>query len=215
MKKEMLNIVAATVLSICVADAAHADPDLAGRLRWLAPGKDADWSSAAGVEVQARFWQAQRVGFALAAGCDSWNAVNDVIDRSDEEAYLHTSVSGDAIVVPVGLSMLYRSSVMEDMDLMLELGFRYMFVDSSIYSEAIYQDDAESKSLAGTVSIENSLVAVVGLNLEMKANDQLSVELGISQQFDLGKPHEKFTGKDIGETSFQGTSFTIGVVMSF
>ncbi len=215
MNRTIQTMVAVTMLTICAAANAAASADLVGRMHWLAPGKSEDWSSAAGVEMQARFWQGDRVGFAVAAGCDVWNAVNDVIEESDDTAYLYTSVSGDAVAVPVGLSMLYRAEMMEDMDLMLELGLRYMFVDSSVYSEAIYEDDTESVSLADTVSIDNGLVAIIGLNLEMKANEQLSVEVGIAQQFDLNRPREKFTGKDIGETSFRGTMFTLGVVMSF
>lgn len=215
MKKELWSFAAASVLAICTAETVQAGMDLVARMNWLAPGKGEDWSSAAGVEMQARFWQAERVGIALSAGCDAWNAVNDVIEEEDEEAYLYTSVSGDAVVTPVGLSMLYRSEVMEDMNLLFELGFRYAFVDSSVYSEAVYEDDAESISYADTVSIEDAMLAVIGINLEIKANEQLSVEFGLRQQFDLGKPREKFVGQDIGETSFQGTAFTVGVVMSF
>ena len=63
----------ASVLAVTTTAAVGADSsaDIAVRFRGLFPSEDLDWDSAAGADVQIRFWGEDRLGLALALGIES------------------------------------------------------------------------------------------------------------------------------------------------
>jgi hypothetical protein len=172
----------------------------------LSPAQGEDWDDASGFEVQGRFWHGGHVGFALAAGSDTWAAQKTVSEIDDGSVYSYSSIDGDATVTTLGASLLYRSSAM-----FIELGLRFAFIDSSVYAEAIYEDDSGSDYLREVIEIENTTFFVARMGVELEMTEDVFLVPSIGYQVDLGRPSETWAGEPLGETDFRAVTFGIGI----
>ena len=174
---------------------------------YLAPGLKDDWDSAVGAEVKVIFWQSETFGVAAAAGLQKWTP-NDELTTSSETldgglGYGYAAqLDGDATMIPVGGSAIWRTKVGEKTTLTLEAGIRYVAVQSDVvlkYAEAIagpdgvvgYEDEAEN-------DIDDGIVGVIGADLHIPWTDIVGVFAGLGYQFDIAKGGQTIDGEDVG-----------------
>ena len=183
--------------------------------RAISPDKEEDWTSAGGVEAQLRFWQDESVAVALALGVDRWKAVHEFSDGIDELGYYAVDIDGTATLVPIGVSLVHRSTISEEASVTFDAGVRYVLVDSNIDVATTEEDEFGLITYIDPVTIDNSWLGVVGVTVEGALDEDVWVFAGLSYQFDLTDPGETFLGDSIGETSFQGPAFRLGLNWKF
>ncbi|OGV67615.1 MAG: hypothetical protein A2283_07605 [Lentisphaerae bacterium RIFOXYA12_FULL_48_11] len=181
--------------------------DLVAGYHWLHPTKSEDWKSAGGIEIQARFWQNEHLGFALVGAADTWKAKTEVYEEDTGDTYFYTSVDGDASITTFGASLLYRSESHADVKLVLDFGLRYALIDSSVYGEAAYDGPGGPNYLYDTIDIDNTLLFVLGGGIEFTVTENIAFTLGVGYQVDINKPEETFVGESLGETGLDAVSF--------
>lgn len=213
-----------TLFTAAVLVAAGAVCAVAGELgetevsaRWLGimPQRDQDWSSAGGIELQARFWSSENIGWAVSAGLENWAARYEFLEEWDEEGYSSLSVGGDLAALPAGVSVLFQPMLTEDMRIVAEIGLRYMLCSSDIVSAAYLEDSQGTDSFLDPVEVGNAVVGIAGLSFEGTIDDDIRLSVGLGYQFDIMPPAETVAGRDIGNTSFAGMALSIGVSWSF
>lgn len=218
MKSGKLLIVAMAIAAAAALGAAAENEeyaDMVVRFQGLSPAASEDWDTAAGIEAQLRLWDSERVAIALAIGFDSWEAKEEFSEDDDGSSYVAMHVSGEASLVPVGISAVYRAPLAGGLSLVMEAGVRYVFVDSAITTEVAYEDALGSDYFVEDVEIDDAMLAVLRVGLQADLSQELSIEGGIGYQFDVGRPNETFLGEDIGSTSFKAGSAYAGLVLSF
>jgi hypothetical protein len=219
MKTRWYSKAAAAALTVVMAAATAAAGDeavdLAVRGQALLASQDEDWSSAHGFSVQFRFAGEGRPVIALVAGVQDWDAVSEYGESDDGVTAVATSISGAATVVPVGVSLLHREPLGPRASLLLEAGLRYAFVESDITVEAAYADDLDSGYVYDKIDIDDTLLAVAGVDIAVDLTETVAFELGLGYQFDLLDPEEQFLGESLGETSFDAGTVRFGVRMRF
>jgi len=217
MKKEFrtLVIIAVSIGATLACRAQSESSDLLIRFRGVHPSEEQDWDSGAGVELQARFWQSENVGFSLAAGIGSWDVVSEYLEEFDEYGYYSSVIEGDASVIPVGGSLWFRGAPSPAIKLTFEAGLRYLIVESDIYASAYLEDVDGTFSSYDRIEIDNALVSILGVHLEAQVSDSFALHAGLGYQHDLTGPEETVLGESLGETDFSGTLFTIGAAVKF
>lgn len=190
-------------------------PDMMVRIGGVLPERSEDWDSAGQADVQFRFWHDEHVGVAVSAGLGGWTARDEYQERIDDYSIVATSVSGDATLVPVGASLLYRTPVSTHVSCILEGGVRYVFVSSGVTATVDYLDATGGYYEEGAIETENFMQGVVGLSMEGSITQPLRLVGSIGYQFDLTDPTERFAGESLGETSFSGAVFSIGLSWDF
>ena len=181
----------------------------------ISPSKTADWTSASGGEIQFRFWNSKNTGIGFSIGVQEWDAVSSTYTDSDTSGSVSMNIEGSMTLIPVGISLLSRTPLTSEMNLVLDAGIKYMRSSSDILVTSYVTQGNTTSVYVDKVYSEDSLTAVFGIYAEgLKANN-MALHLGIGYQIDITKPHESFLGKDIGTTSFSGAMFSIGLVLSF
>jgi hypothetical protein len=117
--------------------------------------------------------------------------------------------------MPIGLSVLLRRCLSPGLDITLEGGLRYVFVDANINVEVTTEDANGLGGYTETIDIEDTFLGVLGVNIEADFGNGLGVLLGAGYQFDFGQPHEKLMGQDLGATSFAGGTVSAGLIWVF
>jgi hypothetical protein len=214
--KIFVSVLAATVMFSTACGAAEESSfDFVAGYHWLFPKKDMDWKSASGVEVQARFWPSEHLGFGLVAASDIWKAKTVITEEEGVDSYFYTSVWGDASVTSLGASLLYRSESSASVKLLLDLGLRYALVDSAVYGEAAYDGPDGSNYLNEKIDIEDTFLLVIGAGLEFEVTRNIALILGLGYQIDLKKPEETFAGESLGETSLDAVTCGLSLSCKF
>jgi hypothetical protein len=208
---------ALSVLTVAAlrAEAGQPDPEWVVRAEGLGPSRGRDWSSAGGMEAQFRYWSTEHSGVALCAGYSRWNAVEEYLEDDDGASFVAVSISGRTMLAPVGVSLLYATDADCPFRLVLEGGLRYAFADSRILVEGAYADDARSGYVSDTVKVGDTLLGVLGLDVEMALSREARLTAGLGYQADLVEPTETAFGSVLGETSFEAVTARIGLSLSF
>lgn len=173
------------------AEAAPAAPGaaevLSGQLslsgRYAFPSDDM-WKSGFGVELQWRRWYDGGFGWGVAAGYESWDIESGELALHDDSA-IPLDISGDATIVPIGASALYRQTA-GSVDWILEAGLRYLFVDSGVRVHRAYTDHlGRWVEIDDTVPLDNRVAAVLALEVQGPIDDLTGWFLGAGYRIDF------------------------------
>jgi len=162
---------------------------------YLFPGSKT-WDKAYGAQAQMIYRWTTGWGIGLSAGLQQW-AVNEEIrsyggylDGVVPYGYA-THMTGDASMIPLGLSGLYAIPIGERVRIDLECGLRYIFVNSSVeHSEAAVFGAGGSYYTISTksdVDIGNGIVGFAGINVDVKLTDMFKLFVGGGYQLDVSK----------------------------
>lgn len=223
-KKWIIGAVMVGVLAACVYDAA-ANMEMRIGGEGMLPGNDDDWDIGYGASAQVIFWSDTGLGFALSAGAQQWEINDDVTaygeDLGGGYGYGYAAgLEGDAMMIPLGASALYRVALGQTASLTLEGGLRYVIVNSNIefvQAEAIadmygnYITYAESYE----IDIENGIVGVLGADFEMEVSPGFRLFAGAGYQFDVLKGDTSIVGFDIDyENELKAIYFRAGLAFA-
>lgn len=185
------------------------------------PDQDDDWDSGFGAEAKIIFWQDEKFGFAASIGLQKWDVNDDIISYGK---YLGGGVAygfaagleGDANMIPLGFSGVYRNSIGDNTTLVFEGGIRYVVVDSSVsfgYAEALVDDRGNyiAWSEVLDVDIDDGIVGFVGADINHELKSGLRLFAGAGFQFDLSKGDVSVAGVDTGyENELKATFVRVG-----
>lgn len=182
-------------------------------LNGYSPADENDnWDSAYGLDVELVNWLSPAVGLAAVVGTSQWNARDVELHDyySDSGTTVNARISGDALVCPVGLSVLLRPVKSRSAEVTLEAGLRYAFVDSDV--TARYEISGPSGTIRETdrINIDDSAYGLIALDLAFPISPFARISLGAGYQFDLSNNDAEYNGADIGESSFDAALFRIG-----
>jgi hypothetical protein len=149
--------------------------ELRGSLNAWVPEFDL-YDYAYGVEVEYRNWFWDPVGFALSLGVSSWEVKSGSSGVDSAEI---KNLGGQLTAIPVGPSIIYKIADVTDWNLTTEAGVRYVFAQSAVN----YRRTATDES--GTLDIEGSVIAVLGLDYERYFGVGKSFFVGAGYQMDL------------------------------
>jgi hypothetical protein len=201
--------------SVCRADEAKASADFHVAVGFISPSDSEDWDAGTGVELQLRFWQSRRFALVAALGMESWDAVHEFVEDGDDSFYSLTDIDGSVTVLPVGLSLLFRSDPDKDISLTCAAGVRYAFVSSDVTAYTYYEDALGPLEVSDVIEIDNTVLAVVDLGLEFPVEQGISLSATARFQKDLLEPDETYQGDSIGSTRLDAFSFLMGFSWQF
>lgn len=223
-RKWMIGAVMVGVLAACVYDAA-ANMEIRISGEGMLPGNDDDWDIGYGASAQVIFWSDTGLGFALSAGVQKWD-INDEVTSYGE--YLGggygygyaAGLQGDAMMIPLGASALYRVALGQTASLTLEGGLRYVIVNSSVeFVEAEAIADRYGNVIAYAqsydIDIDNGLVGVLGADFEMEVSPGFRLFAGAGYQFDVMKGDTTIGGVDLDyENELKALYFRAGLAFA-
>lgn len=172
-----------------------AETEVRGYAVYLWPGADQPWTEAVGGELQWARWINPHFGWALALGLQNWNADYEGDDTYVDPIFgfpipMHHQVTGDALNIPMGGSVLGRLPL-GPMKLTGELGVRFVPVIPDIRYQVSMPDPENplvQLTLNQDVTIKPPIIAVAGLDLEYPLNDDYALYVGGGYQYDLLQP---------------------------
>jgi len=203
-KKWMMGMVTVGMLAAGLLDAA-AYTQLKFGGEGVIPGDDS-WDIGYGASAQVIFWTDSGLGLALSAGAQIWDVNDDVTGYVEDVgggfvAKYREGFEGDAVMLPLGASGLYRIALGETTSLILEGGLRYVIVNSNVkFVEAFEVDDATGNALVEAMSydidLDNGVVGLVGGDFEVALSESFNLFAGAGYQFDVLKGDISVVGID-------------------
>jgi len=211
-------------------------------LQLVVPKDDGMWDNAPGVFFEGRRWF-DHVGMAFSAGIEQWSVNTGTshnqmwqVDEKNSSGSgessstteytgprsIQVKLDGDALMFPLGASMLLRPNTGQKINLCLEAGARVIFSDSDVtanaWGEKIKMDLGEA------------IVGVISAVVDVPITSGIGFFAGIGYQFDLAKMEarmkhnydrergdvsEKFEGKYDEKISLEGLTARAGILVLY
>lgn len=179
---------------------------------YLFPGEDLFWDKAYGAEAKLIYWVNKNVGVALAAGAQKWTVNEDLRtfaaeDMGDGYEFLYGEMlEGDALMFPLGGSVMFQYEVLKKLNLSVEGGLRYVLINSDAKLTAIgviidsWYDDAIVDYAVNSYDLdfENEFIGLVAADISYAVYKNISLFVGGGFQFDItrSKPTLSVDGED-------------------
>jgi hypothetical protein len=190
--------------------------------QYYAPKQDEDWNGAYGGELKWVTPVDESFAIALSVGYSKWEANDDVVDLGytpiDSELAVSTAgfLDGEAALIPLGFSGLWRSSATEPLSFELEAGLRYVLVNSDVdvvVADLLLDQNNNLVDAAGfreSLDINNFFACIVAADIRYAIDPRVRLFLGAGYQFDLTKPDAE--ASDLAsETDFSAAFLRAGV----
>lgn len=203
------------VLGCVVVACAQQRPEARLSVDGFVPDDDDTWDVGIGVEAQYVTWLTHEIGIAVAAGVSQWAVEEESIVEYDPEydVTVGIAIDGDATLLPVGVSCLYRPSL-EGISLTIEAGVRYVVVDSNVDIEFVAMDERDVLTGESEVEIDDGIVGRVAADLAVPLSDQVSLFGGIGYQFDISEGDVEWMGESLGDNELAAFYGRAGVVIT-
>ena len=209
----LLTCIASLTLPVAADQTPHTE--LSFSFQALLPQKTEHWDAAGAAETQITFWPSTILGIGLSAGIQQWDAPYEYAIDEDANSSLAFTSEGTASAFPIGASLFLRLPLADRVNLLLEGGLRYMFIDSDIWITTTYSDAYEISCIAERVEIDDALVGVAGVRIQAVLGDGVSAFCGLGYQADFSSPEETAFGEPLDQTDFSAASLSIGIAFLF
>lgn len=213
--KKLMAVLIGVMLGVTLAQAQGIE--IAVAPNYVFPGEKDTWDKAYGIEGQLRLWANDYVGIAGAGGYQYWKAKNTTsIMVLNDEIRAVADITGNANMVPVGASLLIRpipKDVIKFIQLTIEGGARYVFVNSSVKGTLVDVDAASVRE--ETVKMDNGIIGLVAGDLAIVPIELLSIFVGGGYQFDLSKGNVDWLDENIGDNKMKGWFVRGGLTLTF
>jgi hypothetical protein len=188
-----------------------------GEFRFLLNGfiplsDDENWDSAYGLDAELVNWVSPAVGFAAVVGATRWDAREYELSDyyPDSGTSVNARISGDALVCPVGLSVLLRPVKSRAAEVTLEAGLRYAFVDSDVTARYEISGPSGTVREVDRIDIQDGAYGLVALDFAFPLTPHARISLGAGYQFDLSDNDAEFGDADIGDSDFEASIVRLG-----
>lgn len=160
----------------------------------LFPSDTEDWQTAFGIEARGSKWFREDFGYALTIGYTKWNAQAKPVSPSGLTLAYPPTLSGSASVISPGALLFYRPrGDWNSLNLIMEAGIQYQFIDSSMKMNFAYRDHwGNYLHLTASPELDDRLVAVLGFEIGREINPEWSWFLGGGYQFSLSSNDSRF-----------------------
>ena len=200
-----------TLAALCLACVTASAGDLSVQAFYIQPDNDDVVSDGIGAELQWRSWYTDTMAFAFAAG--------GVVHGANNEAYIlpgdtfsGVQTDGNVTVLPIGPSLILRAPSDAGVTTHLELGARYLLVDSGIdLARVRTAADGQTISELDTLEYDDGVVGLGRVEFSTPVGATTAFAAGIGYQFDLVKGDITYKGAKAGEAEWAGLFFTAGL----
>jgi len=159
-------------------------------------------------DVMIRGWYANNLGFAVAVGAGAYRA--DASTNSFASGTVRNAkASGHVMMLPIGISGLYRLPLGEDAALSFDAGFRYVLVEPNADLRATLNG---AGPINHKIDIDHGWTGVLGLNYEKKISENVAWLVGGGYQFDIDEGRAQWLGVNIGDNELESLFIRIGLV---
>jgi hypothetical protein len=207
MKKVVVGILMGLTLAAGVYGGSAKSSELKLGGEAVRPGQDDDWDKGYGASARVIFWQESGLGLALSIGAQKWDVNDETYSSGEYLGYgigygYAAGLEGDATMVPLGASGLYKIPVGQTANLTLEGGVRYVIVNSNVKfveAEALVDayGNAVTDSYSYDVDFDNGIVGLIGAEFDIELSKGFRLFAGAGYQFDLVKGDTQVEGIDI------------------
>lgn len=237
--KKLTGWIVCVVLASQLANAESKIGIKAGGLYYIPKDKDV-WDNGYGVEGQLQFWPLNMLGFSLSFGGAQWDLNGESVSYAAGGYSISGKGDGDATLIPLGGSILFRPVNTHRLALTLEGGVRYVVVDPSADYEMTlttpnrvavgsvsgtggtrvyrYSVPGETFSETADYDAEDAVIGLAQADLEFHISETLSLFAGCGWQFDIVKSDAsiKMFGEKIeDDVSLQAFFARAGAVIRF
>ncbi len=175
------------------------------------------WQRAWGGELQWRRWWWSEFALALAVGVEQW-AVDSKTLLINPSNVIHPYVDGSALVVPVGVSLVWRpTQLATDWAWAIEVGLRYAWISSDATVAFEYIDHwGHLAKDEHEVPFDSRLIGIGRLELSRKFDrtSDWSWVLAAGYRLDFSEGEKNWLDMDIGN-DFGGWTVGFGVRKEF
>ena len=166
------------------------------------------FSTGYGALVSYREWFSFPWGVGLSLGISQWQVDDEA--EAFKVPYL-SDYDGDALVVPVGLSLYFNLIDWDNWNLILDTGFQYVFVDSSM---TVYNNE-ETAQERQDVNIDGAILWNLGAEYEYMVSENVYVLGGLGLQTDVMSGDTEYAGRSVRDVSFSGFYARLGAKFLF
>lgn len=200
---------ALAALSLVCATASAGD--LSVLALYAQPKNDDVVSDGIGAELQWRSWYTDTMAFAFAAG--------GIVHGANDDAYIlpgdsfsGVQTDGNVTVLPLGPSLILRALSDAGVTTHLELGARYLLVDSGVDLARVRTGaDGQPVSELDTLEFDNGVIGLGRVEFSTPVGATSAFAAGVGYQVDLVKGDLTYKGAKAGEAEWAGLFFTAGL----
>ena len=204
---------ALAALSLVRATASAGDQSLLAH--YAQPKNDDVVSDGIGAELQWRSWYTDTMAFAFAAG--------GIVHGANDDAYIlpgdtfsGVQTDGNVTVLPLGPSLILRAPSDAGVTTHLELGARYLLVDSGVDLARVRTGaDGQPVSELDTLEFDNGIIGLGRVEFSTPIGATTAFAAGVGYQVDLVKGDLTYKGAKAGEAEWAGIFFTAGLHLSW
>lgn len=184
------------------------------------------WDTSQGAEFRFMLWDlsgislADEVGFFASVGLETWGAAggpHTIVSRDEDEnltSTVTTFYTGDATMIPIGISGVFHQELYEKAKGIIEVGIRHVMVNSDVEARtertAYTRGGPETFSSSGKVDVDSAWIALLGLHVHFPVYRQLEGFAGIGWQVDLFRGDRSVPGLPTTSNRLQGTFLQAG-----
>ena len=169
-----------------IAQEYHNNLEFMGTLQSCIFNQHYDNNPGFGAETQIRFWLKDNLGFAVATGI-SFFTIDQFIASSDGLVVTEITKEGTVLLFPVGGSILISLNPSNNLEVILEGGVRYVFVESGLEEVRTTTDSVSVTTERIEYDIENGLISLVSAYAVTELSSNLNLSIGLGYQFDISK----------------------------
>ena len=176
---------------------------------WFPGMGDMDvFESGYGASVSYREWFSFPWGVGVNLGVAQWQVDNASRDFKYDQL---TDYDGDALLIPFGASLCFNLIDWDNWNLILDTGFQYVFVDSSM---TVYNNE-ETAQERQDVNIDGAILWNLGAEYEYMVSENVYVLGGLGLQTDVMSGDTEYAGRSVRDVSFSGFYARLGAKFLF
>lgn len=183
---------------------------------WYFPDDGDSFENAFGGELALREWMSHNVGLAFAVGGMYWDVKEVTVGSTSKRKAIDLGVNGSMTAIPLGPSLLVSPDIRMPVHLVLEVGGRYVIVNSSAevaesHIDLVNQGDV----LYRNVDFDDCWIGVVNLQVEGEFNQSVNWMIGAGYQFDIVESDVVIQGLDVADLSMEAFSARCGLIVKY
>jgi opacity protein-like surface antigen len=205
-------LIAIAIVFACVFSAgAQTNTEL--RIQGIYTSPSDDWDNSYGGEAQYIYWDTMAWGIGFSIGTAKWDVSEDFLSLRSVSGI--GGMEGDVSMLPMGVSILYRTPVNEKIAITFEGGAKYVLLSSNIKANAVVTNGQNTIPVGGELDMDNAFTGILGADVDYDITQDVSLFAGAGYQFDIQKGTVNWTGAELGDAELKGTVVKGGISFKF
>jgi opacity protein-like surface antigen len=209
--KRTLFIALVLVCAFVMTAGAQTNTELRIQGLYISPSED--WDNSYGGEAQYIYWDTMAWGIGFSVGTAKWDVSEDFLSLRSISGV--GGMEGDVSMLPMGISILYRTPINEKIAITLEGGAKYVLLSSNIKANAVVTNGQNTIPVSGELDMDNAFTGILGADVDYDITQDISLFAGVGYQFDIQKGTVNWTGAELGDAELKGTVVKGGIAFKF